>query len=324
MFSHLAIAKRFIKRHGTLHVVVPCFNPLRFVTRYSLLQDFLKHATDAGAVVWLAEAAFGERPFEVTQGDNAQHVQFRVRDEIWLKESMINVTVARLPQDWQYVAWVDGDVAFLNPDWVQETIQQLQHYDVVQMFQHSIDFGPNSEPLGHFRGFPASKVEGLAGKAPAGQPASYYYEQPGWFHPGYAWACTRPAWDTFGGLIDINIVGGGDHQMAHGFYGDIDKAIPFAATKGYRGALLAWQLQALKLKRNIGFVPGTLMHHWHGKKSRRGYFDRWQILQRNQFDPVTDLKRDRFGLWQLSGDKPAMRDDMRAYFRQRQEDGMEL
>jgi hypothetical protein len=36
--------------------------------------------------------------------------------------------VARLPNDWKYVAWVDADVNFTNPHWVRVTVQQLQHY----------------------------------------------------------------------------------------------------------------------------------------------------------------------------------------------------
>jgi hypothetical protein len=127
-----------------------------------------------------------------------------------------------------------------------------------------------------------------------------------------------------GGLLDINVVGGGDHQMAKGFYGTADKAIPFKSTPGYRAAVLSWQEHALGLKQNVGFVPGTLMHYWHGQKVKRGYFDRWQILAKNNFDPVTDLRKDWQGLWQLAGNKPQLRDDLRAYLRQRNEDSLDV
>jgi hypothetical protein len=100
--------------------------------------------------------------------------------------------------------------------------------------------------------------------------------------------------------------------------------IPFESTQGYRNAVLAWQEQASRLNQNIGFVPGTIMHYWHGKKSTRGYFNRWEILARNQFDPVTDLRRDWQGLYQLAGNKPQLRDDLRAYFRSRQEDSIDM
>jgi len=316
MHSHLSNARSIIKPFGALHVVVPCFNPLRYVSRYQLFKDFVRHAEAAGATVWLAEIAFGGRPWQVTELNGLRHIQFRTHDEIWLKECVINATVARLPHDWQYVAWIDGDVMFSNPDWVQETIHQLQHYSVVQMFKTAVDLDPNGHPYKTFQGFPSSLLDEPL-------PDNCGYDKRGYFHPGYAWACTRQAWEATGGLLDINIVGGGDHQMVHAYYGNAAKAIPFASTVGYRNAVMAWQTHALLLKQNIGYVPGTLIHYWHGKKSRRGYFDRWKILADNKFDPVTDLRRDHYGLWKLAGNKPKLRDDLRRYFRSRQEDGIE-
>jgi hypothetical protein len=139
MFSHLPAARAVTTPFGELHVVSVVFNPLRFASRYYLLKDFKKHVQCSGAIVDVAEAAQGDRPWEVT---TVEDLQWRVRDELWLKESMINAAVARLPDDWQYVAWVDADVTFLRPDWVQETIQQLQHHAVVQMFEYAVDPEP--------------------------------------------------------------------------------------------------------------------------------------------------------------------------------------
>ena len=42
---------------------------------------------------------------------------------------------------------VDADVEFLRADIVDETIHQLQHHSVVQMFQHCLDMGPSGEIL---------------------------------------------------------------------------------------------------------------------------------------------------------------------------------
>jgi hypothetical protein len=50
------------------------------------------------------------------------------------------------------------------------------------------------------------------------------------------------------------------------------------------------------------------------------YCDRWKILRDNDYDPSTDIVRDWQGVWQLAGNKPRLRDDIRAYFRTRNED----
>ncbi len=248
-----------------------------------------------------------------------RHLQFRSKDEIWIKESLVNAAVSRIPEGWEYLAWVDGDIRFLNPDWVQETIQQLQHYSVVQMWSEALDLDPQGKLETTFKGFPASLCDG----DPWPTKGDYYHGRKGYFHPGYAWACRSFAWHKMGGLLDINIVGGGDHQMAMGLYGKCGEAIPFKSTHAYRKSVMMWQRNVTDLKQNVGFVPGTIAHYWHGKKVNRGYWDRWQILADNKFDPMLDLKRDKFGLWQLSGNKPKLRDDLRAYFRARNEDSID-
>ena len=67
-------------------------------------------------------------------------------------------------------------------------------------------------------------------------------------------------------------------------------------------------------------MPGTVDHAFHGTKVNRRYVERWGILKRHGYDPLADIKRDWQGLLQLTGNKPKLRDDLRIYFRQRDED----
>jgi hypothetical protein len=323
MYSHVQRAHHVLTKFGKLHVVTVCFNPMRFVSRYNLFREFRERCKAAGAEVHIAEASFGERPHEVRNDVQDQDFKFRIRDELWQKEALINATVARLPSDWKYVAWIDGDVGFTDHNWVQETIQQLQHFAIVQMFHTAVDLDAQGNITNTFKGFPASWLENR--NEPDTACSDYYYHgkgKKGYWHPGYAWACTRQAWDAMGGLLDINVVGGGDHQMCRALYGGAAKAIPFKSTVPYRNAVLGWQTHAMRLQQNVGFVPGTLLHYWHGHKAARGYFDRWKILADNKFDPIKDLRRDWQGLLQLAGNKPQLRDDLRRYFRMRQEDSI--
>jgi len=130
-----------------LYVIAVVSNPVRYHSRYRLYRAFEKHVADAGAILLTVEMAFGGRPFEVTQAGNPLHVQLRSDFELWHKENLINIGISRLPVEAQYIAWIDADVTFARPDWAQETIQQLQHYAVVQMFSQSTDLGPNHEPF---------------------------------------------------------------------------------------------------------------------------------------------------------------------------------
>ena len=320
-----------------LYVVTPIINPQRFRSRYHLYREFSKYITDAGAKLYTVEVAYGDREFEISTEDHPNHIQLRTKHELWHKENMINIGVSRLPSDWKYVAWIDADVTFARKDIVEETVHQLQHYSFVQMFSHALDLGPKHEPLGMFQSFGSQWMKNLghdvsmhqnyaAGTTIPGYRSNA--ELPGYsrteWHPGYAWACTREAWDHVGGLLDHAIVGSGDRYMAAGLVGEMGTVLSNDIGNNcptYTQMCFEWQERAERhIKRNIGVVDGLLTHAWHGSKKDRGYFNRSEILWKNGFDPSKDIKRDWQGLWQLSDQKIALRDQLRAYFSSRKED----
>ena len=52
--------------------------------------------------------------------------------------------------------------------------------------------------------------------------------------------------------------------------------------------------------------------------------DRWKLLRKWQYDPERDIRRDHQGLVQLTRSGERLRDDLRAYFRSRNEDSIDL
>lgn len=309
-----------------LHVIAVVSNPIRFYSRYRLFERFTKHAVASGAKLYIVEVAFGERDFAIPESPNYQLIQLRTLDEVWIKENMINIAMSRLPPDWKYVAWVDADITFSREDWAAETVHQLQHYHIVQMFSHAIDLGPAEEPIQSHRGF-VYTYQNL-GLPPQGS-GYYYYDRVGsrktdW-HPGYAWAANREAINKLGGLIDFAILGAGDHHMAHALLGNASKSLPGGIHENYKKLVMSWQRRAVThINYDIGFVPMTIFHHFHGAKKKRFYKERWKILVDHRYDPMLDIKRDYQGLLQLTELKPRLRDDIRAYFRSRDEDGTEV
>lgn len=296
-----------------LNVIAVVSNPVRYQSRYRLFREFEQRMLRAGVTLWVVEAAFGERDHAVTDQANPRHIQIRCDDEIWLKEAMINVAASRLPLQTKYLGWVDADVEFVKQDWAMETLHALQHYNTVQPYSHAIDLGPNHEMLQQHRGF-------CYRHRTEGQRPDDRYNGPD-MHPGYAWFWRRDSWDAVGGMIDFAICGAGDRHMAMGLVGAGAASVSPGLHPSYMRKVLEWQSRASDcVKRNIGYVPGTLLHHFHGHKVDRRYHDRWTILQRNRYDPDTDITRDSLGMIRLRGNKPQLRDDLQAYFRARQED----
>lgn len=315
-----------------LVVVTIISNPIRYSSRYALYKRFAESMNQAGATLITVEQAFGERPFAITEKDNPLHVQVRSLDELWHKENMVNIGINYASQvfpDWKYLAWIDADVLPMRPvrEWLEETVQQLQHYHVVQMFKTAFDLDPAGNLMGQPQQSFLSKYleSGCLPPQRGGFWQDYYSLAHG--HPGYAWAATREALDATGGLIDFAILGAGDRHMALGLVGCMDQSFE-ALNPTYRAHLMQWQERAERwLKRDVGFVAGSIYHFWHGKKKDRGYVDRWKILRDNDFDPARDIKKDAQGLYVLETWDPrqiTLRDQLRGYFRSRNEDSIDL
>jgi hypothetical protein len=136
--------------HNTLYVIGVISNPVRYHSRYQLFRRWKKEmeATPHVKVV-TCELAFGNRKHEVTDPMNPFDLQLRCHQELWHKENQINLAVRKLPHDWKYVAWVDTDVSWPDKSWAQETLHQLQHYQLVQPWRDCTDLGPHGNILQH-------------------------------------------------------------------------------------------------------------------------------------------------------------------------------
>ncbi len=314
--SHIA---NHIHNHGlagdnTLHVVGVVSNPERWHSRYRLTREWLERMQATPNVkVHLVEAAFGHRHHEVVHASDSG-LKLHIETNAWVKENMINLGVRHLlPLDWSYVAWVDTDVEFRCEHWAQETLHQLQHYHLLQPWQHCADLTHNGSIFQTHASFGYRHQAGDVTK-------------PGYFasgHPGYAWACTRVFWEQVGGLLDIGILGSGDRHMATAAVGAVEKSVNAKLSGGYLRRCQAWQQRAMRLTHGeVGFTVGRIEHHFHGPKARRFYKERWQILVDHNFDPDVDLMRDAQGVLHIVG-KPALEQAIRKYNRSRMEDSIE-
>lgn len=306
-----------------LHVLAVISNPMRFESRVRLYKEFEYRMLQHGVTLWTCEVAYGDRPFEATSPDNPQHLQLRTFHELWHKENMANLLLERLPQNWEYCALIDADVTFANPKWVTETIHMLQHHHVVQMWQDAIDLSPTGSVLERFESYMYRHVNRL----PTNTKKTDAYN--GFGHPGYAWAYRREAIEAMGSgmggpFLDTAILGAADHHMCLALVGLAKNSLPNGINKAYRDEVYGWQERVKTLRQDVGYVNGTILHHWHGKKKQRKYRERWEILIENDYVPSLDLRRDWQGLYQLSDRSIKLRDDIRTYFRQRNEDSIDV
>lgn len=267
--------------------------------------------------LYTVESAFGDRHHEVTSSSNPNHLQVRTKSEIWTKENMLNLGVRNLlPRDWKYVAWVDCDVFFRDPNWALETIHQLQHFPIVQPWQQCADLGPHGNISATFSSFGYLHQRGVKKQRWSTEPYAYG-------HSGFAWACRRDFWENTHGLIDWCILGSADHHMAWAMIGEVNDTIHGKMNPDFFRRCNEWQSTAVRIShKQVGFTPGRIEHQFHGPKRRRKYRERWQILIDHNFQPDKDIMYDQQGLLQLVG-KPELEHAIHLYNKERLEDSIE-
>ncbi len=295
-------------------------NPLRWQQPEIVAKEWVEHMLDSGVRLHLVEVQYGERPFLYADIAHVNHIGLRARTWCWSKENALNIGISRVP-DARYIATSDSDIFHRRASWAAETVQALQHYDVVQPWSDAYDLGPNDEHIQHHVSFCRQYLNGqpVAPRGPkwwkfSGGP----YDYP---HSGYVWAWTRQALDWLGGLFEVGGMGSGDHHMALALAGQGTSSLPGGCSAPYREHVMRWQARALAhINGNIGYVPGTIEHRFHGRKADRGYLSRWDMFIRHGFDPETDLKRNTFGVFEWTGNKPDLRREFDLYLRSRNED----
>lgn len=327
--------------NNNLYVITSFFNPCQFNSRSRLYWDFRREleaynngrsVDDTHIHLLTVEAAFGDHAYEVTGLEvtgldrtyysREFEVQLRTNQILWHKERLLNIGrahLARLVPDYRNVAWIDADVSFANPNWARDTVHKLNHHPVVQPFSEAINLNARNERLWSCPSTFRSFLDGRGFHQEPPIPLSYIYKG----HPGLAWAATREALDNLGGLYDVCAAGSGDTVMANCLKGGWDLYLPGRPSEGMKASIKRWAAKCDRhIRSNVGFVPGAVLHHWHGASEDRGYEKRWDILSFHQFVPSEDLEVDEHGLYKWAGNKPRLEDDIRLSLTSRNEDAV--
>ena len=302
-----------------LYVILPYFNFAKTKRRTQLFLEFLnryKNVTSTRFVI--VEATVDEfiLPNQISK-DVFMHLKYKYESAIWCKENLINLSINKLTssvvsKNWQYVAWIDADISFVNKNWSREILAQLKHYDFVQPFKNIVSLGPKKEKLE--TRFSAGYMHHLKKTI---VPKNFEITA-----PGYALACTRWAYEETGGLIDFNIVGGGDSILMFSLMNQVKDYLSLFKRYDIGLSFYAKILDTEKIYKNLNislsYINGTIAHHWHGSNANRQYLERKEILR--GFDPKLDLVKDSDGILNLSEKGKRIKGEINKYFSRRNED----
>jgi len=235
-------------------------------------------------------------------------VEWQSDDTIFYKENIWNLLADQSAAE--RLVFVDADVEFANPYWIEQTEMLLAHCPVVQPFAEAVWLNR------------AGGVE-MTRPSAAAAIAHGHAAHPGMAHPGFSWAMTREAWRRIGGWYELHPAGGGDTAFSLALAG-LDAADRWAAQVGREGAYVRrqsfrrWASRVAAYAPRVGAVLGKCNHAWHGDRAARRYIGRDQWIPQTGADELP-LARRRDGL--LAWTDPAANELARGYFLQRQEDG---
>jgi len=296
-----------------LHVIMVVSNPCQYKKRYILARNFIERMLDEeNVILYIVELCHNNQEFVVTDKKNRRHLQIRTETApLWHKENMVNMGVKHLlPKNWKAVAWVDADIEFESNTWALDTLKILNGCkDIVQIFSQAIDLNHDNTPMNIFTSAGYQLCKGY----------KYCGRGIGYWHPGFAWACTRKAYEKMGGLYDLGILGSGDNIMMLSLIKNGQKALSDQNHENYLQSVADFQDRVKNLR--FGYVPTTIRHYFHGVKKNRKYAERWQILINHDYNPDTFVTRRDDGLLVPTSLCPqGLLEDIMKYFRERNED----
>ncbi len=306
----------------SLWVITSYFNPVGYRRRLANYRVFRERI---GAPLVAVELSFDGR-FELRPGDADILVQIHGGDVMWQKERLLNLALRSVPSGCRSIAWVDCDVLFARDDWAAETERALGDAVLVHLFQERCDLRRDAvpdDPRTDDSGAAPSMVYRIVadGVAPEDLLVSAG-RQRRLASNGLAWASRRDVLEAHG-LYDGCILGSGDRAILCAALGLFEQCVrPLRMNVRQEQHYLAWaRPYHATVRGRVGYIPGRVLHLWHGDAANRRFGLRDEGLERFGFDPFGDIAVDAHGCWRWSSDKPDLHAFVRRYFESRHEDG---
>jgi hypothetical protein len=271
-----------------LHLIAVIANPCLFKKRYKLMREFIERMEkEQNIILYIVEMTYEGQDYVITSADNPCHLRLHTKIPLWHKENMINLGVRYLlPSNWKSFAWVDADLEFENSRWALDALKLLNgKCDIIQLFSHCVDMDNDGGTMNISTSFGYQYVKGQPYKPVSGL---------NYWHPGYAWACTREFYDKIGGIFQMDILGSGDFYTAMVLISKVQDCFPPQTNNEFKK--LVFDLQNRVEGAKIGYITGVIRHHFHGSKMNRKYEERPKILAKYNYNPLLHITTDNTGI----------------------------
>jgi hypothetical protein len=293
-------------------VLLAFYNPVPFKRILKNIRYIMKCLREVGIPYFVAECVFEGRRPQLPDAD----LHVRSKSFMFYKEQLLNLLEKKVPAKYTKLVFLDADILFDAPDWLNQISVKLDVVDVLQPFQEACWLTPDNTRI---RNKKYSYGYAIVNKL-AGRPGELHA-----YHPGFAWAMRRSVFKALGGFYPRSIVGNGDMMFTLNFFVDAvpevfrrDHNVPDSIVEG-------WETYHARFKAvgpSVGFLALKALHLFHGLTEQRQYKTRYKdvgdYLKGSWLD-IVETNAD--GLMEFRG--PAAAEASAAvldYFRRRNED----
>lgn len=235
-------------------------------------------------------------------------IQLRSNTYLFYKEQLYNLLVPKIPKQYTKLIFIDADIIFNDPKWIDKVSEMLNTYDILQPFETANWFDFDNKTI--IRSVKGSLFALLVDKITPSEIKPEYY------HPGFSVALTRSYFNKIHGFFDKCIFGGGDTVFCNILIKDSNFYTPL---KTITDDYVKWFEQAIAIPCKFTYVPLTVYHLYHGTLANRQYTSRYEKLQEFKDIPFDSLFFvNQQGLYETSNEK--LNTIMKDYFYSRNED----
>lgn len=240
---------------------------------------------------------------------------FHVKTDFILfqKERLCSLLEKKIPKQFTKLLFMDCDLVFDNKNWYRDLSNKLDTFNIVHPFTHALWLDityrrsvKQRVPISFFKtlGY-LNRKGGLGG-----------------YHPGWAWAFQRD-WFTRIGFYQYAILGDGDSINASIWLDYIDFIYFTFSSRTFLKKTIEEYVEKMKQPPTLCSINGTVYHLWHGDSKKRQYEKRRAIFSYLKDNDIrTILTTDSNGLFRLKDH--SMDSKIRAYFQNRDDDGVEV
>jgi hypothetical protein len=224
---------------------------------------------------------------------------------IFSKENLWNILETKIPENYNKIVFIDADIKFSDPEWLDKASIALDTYDVIQPMEYVYkDILPETTVVNMNTGQHHKVIAKSIAENTIGQDNLHG-------HPGYAIGIRRDFFHKIGGIVDYGIIGYGDAMFWGCFHTLSLIGTNFGAKLVPEYRNLRKQIYNLKTDTTVGYIKDIYsLHLYHGNAKNRRYGNRDTYVP-NQLK----LYKNEYGVLEILADY-----DLIQYWKDRKED----